>query len=79
VQSRLRVLQTCFSALSPQPSALSPAAPAPFTRDPPLWHDAPTQAHCRDDVNFDPALGTGVSELVDLISQGELARARVRC
>ena len=29
-------------------------------------------------MNFDPALGTGVSELVDLISQGELARARVR-
>jgi predicted O-linked N-acetylglucosamine transferase (SPINDLY family) len=29
-------------------------------------------------VNFDPALGTGVSELVDLISQGEFARARTR-
>jgi predicted O-linked N-acetylglucosamine transferase (SPINDLY family) len=29
-------------------------------------------------VNFDPALGTGVSELVDLISQGDLARARLR-
>lgn len=29
-------------------------------------------------MNFDPALGAGVSELVDLISQGDLARARVR-
>jgi len=43
-----------------------------------VWHDASTQTHCKDDVNFDPALGTGVSELVDLISRGDLARARAR-
>jgi len=29
-------------------------------------------------VNFDPALGTGVSELVDLISRGELVRSNAR-
>lgn len=35
-------------------------------------------ARCRRDVTFDPDLGAGVSELVELISQGDLARARER-